>query len=69
MRTLTQDEVEQLAGGVELTQAQQIRGVVLGVGMGALFSVAVLETQINGTLIGAVVGGIMSYWFFNSDYV
>lgn len=53
MRTLTQSEVEQLAGGVQWSKAQQVRDVMLG----ASFSAIILETHISGALIKAVVGG------------
>lgn len=68
MRTLTNNELMQLAGGIQnygTSDEQQI--FILGAGLGAIFSAVLLETNVFGTLAGALIGGMISSIMMSPD--
>lgn len=64
MRSLTENELESLAAGIQtLGKAEEPSSFILGAGIGAITAALALREDIEGILIGALVGGIISSVF------
>lgn len=69
MRVLSQNELVQLAGGLHThLEDEASQAFVMGAGIGAIFSAILLESNIIGTLTGAVLIGMLFSRLVAVDY-
>ncbi len=64
MRILKQNEFVQISGGIQNFGASDESQIfILGAGIGAIISSILFEARIDGILIGALAGGIVTSVF------